>query len=195
MRGSQPATDLGYDWTCALLPRPRGLDRSMVVVDQGGQRAFVTPVSAATIGIALTHANGRGPMRDGAPLPAVLEPLLARLDGRTPQVLRPMLCSLLPRPWHDGNLLCVGECAHALPPHFGQSAAQAFEDAVVLKDLLSQGLAPAALAQRFTERRFDRASQVFELVSQAARSQLSPNAGTDLRDLSHRLSDLVAAPA
>jgi len=195
MPGCRPVTAIGYDWTCALLPRPRGLDRAMLVVDQGGQRAFVAPVSAATIGIALTHASGCSPLQAGASMPAVVEPLLARLDARTPQVVRPMLCSLLPRPWHNGNVLCVGECAHALPPHFGQSAAQAFEDAVVLKDLLSQGLAPAALAQRFTERRFDRASQVFELVSQAARSQLSPNAGTDLRDLAHRLSELVAAPA
>jgi 2-polyprenyl-6-methoxyphenol hydroxylase-like FAD-dependent oxidoreductase len=92
-------------------------------------------------------------------------------------------------------VLCVGESAHALPPHLGQSAAQAFEDATVLRDLLSQGLAPAVLAQRFSERRVPRASQVFDLVCQAARSQLSPDAGTDLRDLAQQLSRIVATAA
>lgn len=187
MPGSPAAVRLSDDWTCALLPRPRGLDGAMLVVDPTGPRAFVVPVNAATIGVALIPGGG--------PAPASLQPLLAHLDGRTPRVVRPMLASLLPAPWHRGNVLCVGECAHALPPHLGQSAAQSFEDATVLRDLLSQDLAPAVLAQRFSERRMPRASQVFDLVCQAARSQLSPDAGTDLRDLAQRLSRIVATAA
>lgn len=193
MPDSPPPARLGDDWTCTLLPRPRGLDGAMFVVDQAGQRAFVVPVNAATIGVALIPAGG--PVPAGMAMPAVIQPLLAHLDARTPRVVRPMLASLLPAPWHRANVLCVGESAHALPPHLGQSAAQAFEDATVLRDLLSQGLAPAVLAQRFSERRVPRASQVFDLVCQAARSQLSPDAGTDLRDLAQQLSRIVATAA
>lgn len=186
--GSPAPARLSDDWTCALLPRPRGLDGAMLVVDQTGVRSWIVPVSASTVGIALIPAGG-------AATPAVIQPLLSHLDARTPRVVRPLLASLLPAPWHRGNLLCVGECAHALPPHLGQSAAQAFEDATVLRELLSQGLAPTLLAQRFSERRVPRASQVFDVVCQAARSQLSPDAGTDLRDLAQRLSRIVATAA
>jgi 2-polyprenyl-6-methoxyphenol hydroxylase-like FAD-dependent oxidoreductase len=188
MPGSPAPARLSDDWTCTLLPRPRGLDGAMLVVNPNGPRAFVVPVNAATVGVALIPGGGGS-------APAVLQPLLAHLDSRTPRVVRPMLAALLPAPWHRANLLCVGECAHALPPHLGQSAAQSFEDALVLRELLSQGLAPAVLAQRFSERRVPRASQVFDLVCQAARSQLSPDAGTDLRDLSQRLSRIVATAA
>ncbi|HEY9108247.1 MAG TPA: FAD-dependent monooxygenase [Roseateles sp.] len=193
MPSSPAPARLSDDWTCALLPRPRGLDGAMLVVDQAGPRSWIVPVSASTIGIALIPNGGRAP--GGAAMPAIIQPLLAHLDACTPRVVRPMLASLLPAPWHRGNVLCVGECAHALPPHLGQSAAQSFEDALVLRDLLSQGLAPGVLAQRFSERRVPRASQVFELVCQAARSQLSPDAGTDLRDLAQRLSRIVATAA
>jgi len=193
MPDSPAPTRLGDDWTCALLPRPRGLDGTMLVVDQAGQRAIVVPVNATTIGVALIPAGGPAPA--GTATPAVLQPLLAHMDAHTPRVVRPMLASLLPAPWHRANVLCVGECAHALPPHLGQSAAQAFEDATALRDLLSQGLAPTVLAQRYSERRVPRASQVFHLVCQAARSQLSPDAGTDLRDLAQQLSRIVATAA
>jgi 2-polyprenyl-6-methoxyphenol hydroxylase-like FAD-dependent oxidoreductase len=191
--GSLPPTRLGDDWTCALLARPRGLDGAMLVVNQAGQRAFVVPVNASTIGVALMPGGGSAPAARATP--AILQPLLAHLDARTPQVVRPMLASLLPAPWHRAAVLCVGECAHALPPQLGQSAAQAFEDALVLRELLSQGLAPAVVAQRFSERRAPRAGAVFDLVCQAARSQLSPEAGTDLRDVAQRLSRIVATAA
>lgn len=188
--GCSPAPScLGPDWTYAQLPRPPGLDHAMLVLDSGGQRAFVVPIGPSAVGIALTRGE------DARAMPPVLQPLLAHLTPATSRIERPLLAGLLPAPWHRGALVCVGECAHALPPHFGQSAAQALEDAVVLKALLAQGLAPTALAQRFTERRHARASQVYDIVTDAARSQVSPNEATDLHDLFHRLSSLVAEPA
>ncbi|MCE4556599.1 FAD-dependent monooxygenase [Roseateles cellulosilyticus] len=189
LQASPAPACLGPEWTYAHLPRPRGFDHATLVLDSAGQRAFVVPIGPSTVGIALTRGSAGGPM------PAVLQPLLARLDPCTPRVERPLLADFLRGPWHRGNLVCVGECAHALPPHFGQSAAQAVEDAVVLQDLLTQGLAPAELPERFNQRRHARARQVFELVCQAARSQEAPDATTDLRELFLRLSRLVAEPA
>ena len=180
---------LGPDWIYAQLPRPRDVDHAMLVLDSGGQHAFVVPISLSTVGIALTRGD------DTRPVPPVLHSLLAHLTPAIPRIERPLLAALMPSPWHRGTLVCVGECAHALPPHFGQSAAQAIEDAVVLQELLMQGLAPTALAQRFSERRHARAGQVYDLVTDAARSQVSPNEATDLHDLYHRLSSLVAEPA
>lgn len=39
--------------------------------------------------------------------------------------------------WHNGNVLLVGDAAHALSPISGQGAAMAFEDAVVLAEELA----------------------------------------------------------
>lgn len=182
-------TALGPQWTHALLPRLAGQDHATLVLDNAGQRAFVVPVGPTTVGIALTRGEA------GGPLPAVLQPLMSHMRPDTPRIERPLLAALLPAPWHRGNLVCIGECAHALPPHLGQSAAQALEDAIVLRELLAQGLSPGVLARRFTERREPRVAQVFDLVSQAARAQLMPDASTDLQDLFRRLSRLVAEPA
>lgn len=180
---------LGPQWTYVQLPRPAGFDHATLVLDSAGQRAVVVPMSPSTLGLALT------PGETAAPLPPVLEPLLARMSTTTPRVARPLLAALMPAPWHRGNLIHVGECAHALPPHFGQSAAQSTEDAIVLKQLLLQGWHPRAIAEQFSERRHARARQVYELVTQAARAQLCPNEATNLRALFVRLSQLVAEPA
>lgn len=180
---------LGHEWTYTQSPRPRGFDHASLVLDSAGQHAFIVPISPSTIGIALTSGDA------SRPVPPVLQPLLARLAPDTPRIVRPLLAGFLPAPWHRGNLICVGECAHTLPPHFGQSAAQAVEDAIVLQQLLAQGLSPAAVAERFSERRHARARNVYQLVTQAARAQLSPNEETDLRALYLRLSRLVAEPA
>jgi 2-polyprenyl-6-methoxyphenol hydroxylase-like FAD-dependent oxidoreductase len=193
--GARIERGLGREWTYALLPRPRGLDRALHVVGHEGERAFVVPVSATAIGVALSASMAGSFGWNPAAMPPVLQPLLAHVDAATPRVVRPVQAQLMQAPWHRGNVLCVGECAHALPPHFGQAAAQAAEDAVVLKDLLQQQLPIDTLMQRFGERRHERAAQVFELVAQAARWHFEPQAGADLRDLTERLARLVATPA
>ncbi len=182
-------TSLGPEWIYTQSPRPRGYDHATLVLDPSGQRAFVVPISATKVGIALTSADA------SQPVPPVLRPLLDRLEPGTPRIVRPLLAGFLSAPWHRGNLVCVGECAHALPPHFGQSAAQALEDAVVLQQLLTQALSPTAVAEHFSERRRARAHKVYELVTQAARFQLRPTEETNLRAVFLRLSRLVAEPA
>lgn len=54
----------------------------------------------------------------------------------------------LPR-WSRGNVLLMGDAAHAVAPHSGQGASLAIEDAVVLTACLVEAADPAAAFTRF----------------------------------------------
>lgn len=65
------------------------------------------------------------------------------------------------RPWHRGNLLLIGDAAHAPLPTSGQGAAQALEDAWHLANVLSAGPADLDAAfTAFTARRFDKTTSI-----------------------------------
>lgn len=191
---------LPQQWCHALLPRPVGLDRSTWVVGHRGAKAQLVPVGLLQAGVAvmqplgapatpadlraLLHGQGR-----------LLQGLSAHWHDGTPSTLRPVHSGLLAGAWHQAEQLRIGHSAHVLPPHFGQAAAQVVEDAVVLGDLLRQGLGRAQLLQAFTQRRQARAAQVHALVDQAAQWDLQPQPTTDLPALARRLAPLVALPA
>src|SRR5262249_23697013 len=56
-------------------------------------------------------------------------------------------------PWHRGNLLLVGDAAHAMTPNLGQGAAQALEDVAALHRHLGSQPLPNALAAYVGERK------------------------------------------
>ncbi|GAB3922294.1 FAD-dependent monooxygenase [Larkinella terrae] len=61
-----------------------------------------------------------------------------------------------------GNVLFVGDAAHATTPNMGQGACQAIEDAVVLADELSANDQPAEAFKRFENRRLKRTHYITE---------------------------------
>lgn len=199
------AAAVEQDWWHVLLPRPAGVDRSLWIVAPGGRKAQLVPVSMQQAGVALLRpvaARTNHPVQRAASLrealrgfPVPLAPLAAHLQDHTAVAIRPVRSELLPVPWHRGAVLAVGESAHAIPPHFGQPAAQSFEDAVVLGGLLRQPQSRESLLAQFTARRSARAAQVNALATQAAHWDLKPGPGTDLRRLSLALAGLVAESA
>jgi len=126
---------------------------------------------------------------------SLLQSLGAQWKDGTPTLVRPVRSALLDGPWHAHGVLRIGHSAHILPPHFGQSAAQAVEDAVVLGDLLRTRPSRDALLEGFMARRGERARQVHAIATQAARWDLHPEASTDLPGLAEQLAPLVARPA
>src|SRR5262249_44016426 len=58
----------------------------------------------------------------------------------------------LPR-WHDGNVVLVGDAAHAMTPNLGQGAAQALEDVAALAAHLRSLPQPDALAAYVKQRK------------------------------------------
>jgi 2-polyprenyl-6-methoxyphenol hydroxylase-like FAD-dependent oxidoreductase len=198
-----PVQPLGQRWWYALMRRPPELERPCVVLGGTGQRVVLHPVRHDEAGLAWIEPQLEALPPDPA---AYLRQALAALPGwagslaalirpDTPVVQRPVYSGLLQPHWHQGPVLAVGDCAHALPPHFGQSAAQAIEDARVLGDLLGHDLDADALVQAFTARRQERARQVHQLTTTAARWDLHPEGETDLSSLMDRLQRTLAQPA
>ncbi len=59
-------------------------------------------------------------------------------------------------PWHDGRALLIGDAAHAMTPNMGQGAAMALEDAMVLVELIRDGVPDAEVPARLHARRATR---------------------------------------
>ena len=200
---ARPAAELGQAWWYTLLPRPVDLDRPLIAFGDVGRRAVLVPVRHDLAGLALTEPIT--PAVDAAPAAHLrrslasfaprLRALGARLDGTTPITLRPARSALLDPPWHRGPVLAVGDCAHALPPHFGQAAAQAVEDARVLGELLESTASRTELFEAFERRRVERVRRVHEITTTAARWDLQPDSAADLNLLMQRLAQTVAQPA
>ncbi len=193
-------TSLPQRWDHVLLPRPRWLDRSTWVLGPGQHKALLVPTGVAQAGIALlcdvrTEPSVAAMRAQLAAQGPWLAAVAARLDAGARVVSRPVRSALLEGPWHEGGVLRIGSSAHLLPPHFGQAAAQAVEDAAVLHDLLRQGLTRESLLTQFMQRRGARAERVHAVTTQAAQWDLHPEPSTDLIALARRLAPIVERAA
>lgn len=195
-----PVEAMPQQWCHALLPRPAALYCATWVIGRGALRAMLVPVDARRIGVAVLLSAGSPatPARLRETLlgqGALLRSLATHWHDATGVIVRPVRSGLLAGPWHAQGVLRVGHSAHRLPPHFGQAAAQAVEDARVLGELLRARPERGALLEAFGARRGERARRVHAVAEQAARWQMNPEATTDLRALDARLAALVATPA
>lgn len=74
----------------------------------------------------------------------------------------------LPR-WSSGAVGLVGDAAHAMPPHDGQGASMALEDALVLARCLRGGTPPAVALRQFEALRRDRVEETARQSNRAGR--------------------------
>ena len=105
---------------------------------------------------------------------------------------------LVEGPWHRGRVVLIGNAAHSCPPTIAQGAAQAFEDAAVLGELLTtRERLDEELWSAFAARRHERARQVVEASVQigAWMLQHAPREQADVPGLIARISKLVTDPA
>ena len=103
---------------------------------------------------------------------------------------------VLDRPWHRGRVVVIGDAAHTCPPTVAQGAAQAFEDAAVLSELLLRAESvDGRLWDDFMDRRHDRARTVVEASVQLGQWQLDHDPAADVPGLMARVTRLVSDPA
>jgi len=200
--GAAQPGPLRHVWWHALLPRPAWLDRATWMAGSVGRRLSLVPVGMARAGVAVVGAVPPGDAADAGALARVLKTwgslprrIAAAIEPSAPTALRWVTSALREAPWHRGVVLCVGAAAHSVAPPFGQSAAQALEDAVVIGELLGGDHERAVLLRRYSERRFARAQRLHELTERAARWVAHPEPATDLLQLAREIDSLVAQPA
>lgn len=67
---------------------------------------------------------------------------------------------ILQQPWSAGNILLIGDAAHACSPNMASGAALAFEDALVVAELIKAGGDAREVIGAYTDRRFARAAWI-----------------------------------
>lgn len=98
---------------------------------------------------------------DSYTAPAMVE-LRSRLTADSDLICRPFEWTLLPKPWHRGRTLLIGDAAHATTAHMGMGGGMAMEDAVVLAQCIASAPTLAAAFDAFMARRFERVRTVVE---------------------------------
>jgi 2-polyprenyl-6-methoxyphenol hydroxylase-like FAD-dependent oxidoreductase len=97
-----------------------------------------------------------------APFGGLLGELRDGLRDTSPINVRPLDAIFLPRPWHRGRLILIGDAAHSTTPHLASGAGIAVEDGITLATLLAEGGSVEDAYQRFTDLRFERCRDVVE---------------------------------
>lgn len=102
---------------------------------------------------------------------------------------------LLPRPWHNGRVVLVGDAVHACPPNLAQGASMGWEDAAVLAELLlGADVVDDTLFDRYYDRRIDRVLAVVEGSMESIQRTLA-HQDPDQAGLMRRVAPLVSQPA
>lgn len=153
-----------------LAPRPADLD--MIEVYFGDRfKPGVTPVSADQVYMFTLSPESTAAhldlqqqitrLREGlAGFGGLIGSIRDTLGPETASVYRPLEALILPKPWHEGRVLLVGDAVHATTPQLASGACCAIEDGLLIAEYLdTPGTLEEALCA-FTERRFERCRDV-----------------------------------
>ena len=156
----------------AVVPRPAPLQRAAMYI--GGKiKAGIVPVSKDEMYLFFLEARDTPDHIDAGQWPDLLRQALAEFSGPiatireclTPAsriVYRPLFALMMPKPWHQGRTVLIGDAAHATTPHLASGAGLAVEDAIVLAEELERAQSCEEALHRFTARRYERCRLVVE---------------------------------
>jgi 2-polyprenyl-6-methoxyphenol hydroxylase-like FAD-dependent oxidoreductase len=155
------------------------------------------PVSDSEMYIYLLQNIAERPRWRDAELPGILRGLLAEFGGilgrardevRDPDkiICRPVFSMIMPRPWHRGRVVVIGDVAHTATPQLASGATIAIEDAVVLARVLRSCQSIEQALTAFTQARYERCRMVVRNSEQLGEWEKAP--GTS----DHLVAGLVA---
>jgi 2-polyprenyl-6-methoxyphenol hydroxylase-like FAD-dependent oxidoreductase len=156
------------------LPRIDGLDKIWVFIGATGTAGFVPLATDLMYMLTIEKPPEGQPLRiERTGMAALYRERLAQFGGPVASqreliidddavVYRPVENVLVPPPWHRGRVVLIGDAAHATSPHCGQGAAQAIEDALVLREELGSDQSLEQALEAFTRRRFERCKVIVE---------------------------------
>ncbi|WP_163538087.1 FAD-dependent monooxygenase [Gracilibacillus sp. YIM 98692] len=154
------------------LPRMENIKNSILYYGPNAKAGLV-PMSEDEMYLLLTTSEPGNPRMPEDQLDQLLRDRLADFGGQVAEareqivdpnevVYRPIFSFILPSPWYKGRVLLIGDASHCTAPHLGQGASLAIEDAVVLSELIQQGLSVPQLLSAFIDRRYERCCMLVE---------------------------------
>ena len=173
--------------------RPAGFDRSHFYMAHDGKCGF-NPVSPTHMYMFLLEHVPANPWREPAELPQILYDLMDGYGGIVPGIratvrdnptinYRPLEGMIVPKPWHRGDVVLIGDTVHGTTPHLASGAGMAVEDAVVLDEELARQDDPRAAFEAYQNRRFDRCELIVTSSLRLGELEMthgSPKAHTEL---------------
>ncbi|RZS85297.1 FAD-dependent monooxygenase [Pigmentiphaga kullae] len=187
-----------------MMPRPEAMTWGAMMVGPRSKAGFI-PISRELMYLLLVTQEEPGTVMPAQRLHVLLKERLADFGGVVPGLLaaiddpakvvyRPLEVVMMGPPWHRGRVVLIGDAAHASTPHLGQGAAMAIEDAVVLGDLVRQGLPWRVLTDAYMRRRFERATFIQDASFRIGEFEQGREPGLDLFDLLGQARQAMAAP-
>jgi 2-polyprenyl-6-methoxyphenol hydroxylase-like FAD-dependent oxidoreductase len=155
-----------------VAPRPPEVDRTEMYFG-GPVKLGVNPVSADEMYMFILEHVPDNPFFTEDELVPRVRALMEPFGGAVPAVrdsitgpeqinYRPLEWLLLPKPWHKGRVVLIGDAVHATTPHMASGAGLAAEDGLVLAEELRRQDDIGAALDAFADRRFERARLVVE---------------------------------
>lgn len=92
---------------------------------------------------------------------------------------RPFDIMLMPRPWHRGRVVLLGDAAHSLTPNLTSGGGMAIEDAVVLCEEVARHGEVGVALEAYDERRFDRVAAIYDNSLRITELEKRPNDGRE----------------
>ncbi|MCA0205359.1 MAG: FAD-dependent oxidoreductase [Proteobacteria bacterium] len=188
----------------AVLPLPEGIETVTMWI--GSKLKY--GVNGVSDGRAYLFVTEDRPTNDRIPEGAQLEmlrELLQRFPAKTVQeiaaglnpdsqvIYRPIEQMLMPRPWHRGRVVLIGDAVHATTPHMAAGAMIGMEDAVVLADELAKQDIETAL-EAFQNRRWERCRMVVENSGRLAEIEQGHGTQEEHQRLMGQTLGALAAP-
>lgn len=109
-------------------------------------------------------------------------------------VYKPLEAYLLEGDWFRGNIVFIGDAAHATTPHLGQGAGMAIEDSIVLAEELTSAATVSDAFSAFHARRFERCKYIVDSSLAICRSQLGEGPRVDQGKATAEMMQAVARP-
>lgn len=147
----RPHFYVGANVTCGVMPVSQSQMYLWLLETSADRRRLDDDRLAPELSAMLTPFGG-----------TAMDAVRAAIRAGTQIIARPLDALLLPRPWHKGRVLLIGDACHATTPHLASGAGIAIEDAMVLADILAGGGTPEDMFDRFEGRRWERCRLVVE---------------------------------
>nr|ART90451.1 2-polyprenyl-6-methoxyphenol hydroxylase and related FAD-dependent oxidoreductases [uncultured bacterium] len=167
-----------------MTPRPAAVTARTAYYGPRHKAGF-NPVSRDEMYVYLVQNVSGDPRLEPERWPAVMRELLSDFGGLMGEVrdtitdparivYRPVESLLLPKPWHCGRAVLIGDAVHVAPPQLASGAAIAIEDAIVLAEMLRGDEPLGAILEGFVARRYERCRLVVENSYQLGEWEKNP---------------------